>query len=642
MTDENYKRRLTAILSADVVGYSRLMGEDEFATVSTLKSHRSLITGKIQEFQGRVVDSPGDNILAEFNSIVDAVSCAVEIQKTLQEKNQNLPENRRMAFRIGVNLGDVVQDEHRIHGDGVNIAARIEGLADPGGVSISGTAFDSVRNKLPYGYNFSGEQKVKNIAQPVRVYKVLTTTEHAGKVIGEQRFVGRISRKVAVAVIFLLAIATGGLVSYYVYLYHSGRIEPTAVDKTAFPLPDKPSVAVLPFENLSDDPATDKIVDGITGNIITLLSKVPTLFVISRNSTFAYKGEPVKVQQVAEDLGAHYVLEGSVQKSGDQLRVSAQLVDALEGHHLWTERYDRQFKDVFAIQDEIALNVCSALQVILGKGEQARVVQGGTRSVRAWELYLQADTEYRKWSKEGEAKARELLQQALELDPEYGDAWRRLAGTHLVDARFGYGESREASLIAAEEAINNALSVDDTDSVAHNLMATIHLWKGEHDNAITMGEKAIALNPNNADNVAKLAWIMFASGRPEEALELIQRAMRLNPNYPHWWLMILEEAYRLSGRYDEAIETIKEDLRQLDNYFTRTRLALYYAQTERDEEAHAEIERVLRMKPNMNLEIWANAQFFKDRSQLERDLADLRRVGLPEKPPPSPPSGNQD
>jgi len=413
------------------------------------------------------------------------------------------------------------------------------------------------------------------------------------------------------------------------------------VDKTAFPLPDKPSVAVLPFENLSDDPATDKIVDGITGNIITLLSKVPTLFVISRKSTFAYKGKPVKVQQVAEDLGVQYVLEGSVQKSGDQLRVSAQLVDALEGHHLWADRYDRQFKDVFAMQDEIALNVCSALQVLFREGEQARVVRGGTRSVEAWELYLQADTEYRKWSKEGEAKARELLQQALEVDPNYLDAWSKLASTHLVDARFGYGESREDSLRAAEEAIANVLAVDDTNSGVYNTLATIHFWKGEHDKAITMAEKAINLNPKSSTAVAKLAWIMFASGRPEEALELIQRAMRLNPNYPDWWLMILEESYRLSGRYDEAIETIKEELRRYENYFTRTRLALYYAQTGRDEEARAEIARALRIRPDMNLEIWEKAQFFKDRSQLERDLADLRRVGLPEKPPPSPPSGNQ-
>jgi adenylate cyclase len=258
------------------------------------------------------------------------------------------------------------------------------------------------------------------------------------------------------------------------------------------------------------------------------------------------------------------------------------------------------------------------------------VVRGGTRSVEAWELYLQADVQVRLWSKESEAKARELLQQALTIDPDYVDAWNQLASTHLVDARFGYSDSRKDSLRAAEEAAARALSVDDTNSRAYGILGAIHLWKGEHDKSIAMREKALTLNPNGSGSFAGLAWTMFCSGRPEEALELIQQAMRLNPNYPAWWLMILEEAYRLSGRYEEAIESIKEELRRYENYFTRTRLALYYAQTGRDEEARAEIARALRIKPDMNLKIWANAQFFKDTSQLERDLADLRRVGLPE------------
>jgi adenylate cyclase len=271
------------------------------------------------------------------------------------------------------------------------------------------------------------------------------------------------------------------------------------------------------------------------------------------------------------------------------------------------------------------------------------VVRGGTRNVEAWELYLQADVQIKLWSKESEAKARELVQQALALDPDYVDAWLMLATTHIVDARFGYSGSREDSLRAAEEAARRALSIDDTSSSAYGVLRAIYLWKGKHDQAIAMGEKGLALNPNNSNTIAGLAFTMFCSGKPEESLELIRRAMRLNPTYPDWWLMVLEEAYRLSGRYDEAIETIQEELRRLDHYFTRTRLALYYAQTGRDEQARAEIERVLRANPNMNLDSWANAQFFKDQAQLERDLADLRRVGLPEKPPPPPkiPSGTQ-
>ena len=633
MGAEGFKRKITAIMSADVVGYSKLMGDNEAATVQTLAVYKNVMSTLIDQHRGRVIDSPGDNMLSEFASVVDAVQCAVAIQKELNSRNAELPENRRMQFRIGINLGDVIQEQDRIFGDGVNIAARLEALADPGGICVSKTAFDHIETKLPLGYEFLGDQTVKNIARPVGAYRVLM--EPRVTVAGEpEKEKPTVSKRMPIFIgavaVLVLAVAVG--IWYFFMRPTQPPIETASVEKMAFPLPDKPSIVVLPFENLNDDSAKDNIVDGITENIITLLSKVPRLFVISRNSTFAYKDKPVKVQQVAEDLGVQYVLEGSVQSSGDRVRITAQLVDALGGHHLWSERYDRQFKDVFAIQDEIALNVVSALRVLLSEGEQARVVRGGTRSVEAWELYLQADVQFKLWSKESEAKARELLQQALTIDPDYVDAWDLLAGTHMVDARFGYSDSREESLRAAEATVARILSVDDTNSDAYNTLGAIHLWKGEHDKAIAMREKALGLNPNNSDTIAGFAWAMFCSGRPEEALELIRRAMRLNPTYPDWWLMVLEEAYRLSGRYDEAIETIKEELRRLDNYFTRTRLALYYAQTGRDEETRDEIVRVLRAKPDMNLEIWANAQFFKDSSQLERDLADLRRVGLPEKP----------
>jgi adenylate cyclase len=628
MADEGFKRKLTAILSADVAGYSRLMGDDEEATVRILTTYREVLTSLIQQHNGKVLDSTGDNLLAEFVSVVDAVQCAVSVQKEIQSRNAALSENRRMQFRIGINLGDVIEEEDRIYGDGVNIAARLEGLAEPGGICISKTAFDHIESKLPYGYEYIGDQTVKNIPKPVGAYRVqmeprvtVPEPDEAKPARPERRrtyFIGA----AALAVIVILA---------GVWYFNSRpSFEPASMEKMAFPLPDKPSIAVLPFENLSDDSAKDMIVDGITTNIITLLSKVPTLFVISSRSTFAYKGKPVKVQQVAEALGVQYVLEGSVQKSGDQLRMTAQLVDALEGHHLWTERYDREFKDVFAIQDEIALSVVSALQLLLSEGEKVRVVRGGTKSVEAWELWLQAGVEARRYSKESMAKARELVQQALTIDPDYVRAWRRLCFTLIIDARFGFSDSREESLRAAEEAIARALSLDDTDSRVYSQLGGIHLWKGEHDKAIAMGRKAISLNPNAAGNVASLAITMFFSGEPEEALELTRRAMRLNPNYPMWYLFSMEEAYRLTGRYDEAIETIKEEIRRLDHFFGRTRLALTYAQAGRDEEARAEIARVLKAKPDMTLKIWANAQFYKDPSQLERDLADLRRVGLPE------------
>ena len=635
MVEEGYKRKLTAILGADVKGYSRLMDDDEEATLRTLTSHRTAFKNLVEEYRGRVVSTPGDYVLAEFSSVVDAVNCAVEIQRELAERNAELPENRKMEFRIGINLGDVIEEDGQIYGDGVNIAARMEPLADAGGICISGRVYDQVANKLGLEYEYLDVHEVKNISTPIRVYKVLSYPGAAAhrEIAAKETFMGQKNRILAISIASVLLIVAV-IAGVWKFSGESSSIEPTSVEKMAFPLPQKPSIAVLPFENLGDDPTMDKVVDGITGNIITLLSKVPQLFVISRRSTFAYKDKQVKVQQMAEDLGVRYVLEGSVHKEDDKVRVTVQLVDALEGHHLWTERYDRQFDDVFGIQDEIALNVCSALRVLLSEGEQARVVRGMTRSVEAYDLYLQADVQHNLWSKESEAKARDLAQQALAIDPNYIDAWNMLIGTHLIDARFGYGESREGSLRAVEDAINKVLALDDTNSSAYGSLGQVHLWRGEHDKAIIARKKAYTLNPNNSGNIASLAWTMFASGEPEEALVLIKEAMRLNPSFPDWWLMILEESYRLSGRYDEAIETIHEELRRLDNYFTRTRLALYYAQIGRDEEARAEITQVLQLKPDMNLQIWEKAQFFKNKDWLERDLADLRRVGLPEKASP--------
>ena len=310
MTQEGFKRKLTAILSADVAGYSRLMGEDEEATVRTITTYREVLTTLIQQHNGKVVDSPGDNLLAEFASVVDSVQCAVAVQKEIKSLNDELPENRKMRFRIGINLGDVIQEEERIYGDGINIAARLEGLAKPGGICISGTSYDQVKNKLNLGYKNLGEHSVKNIAEPVRVYRVLTEFE-AAEVIGEKIK----SRKwIALTVAIALIVAVGGSAGWYFYLSQSTKIEPASVEKMAYPLPDKPSIAVLPFDNLSGVPDQGYLADGITENIITALSYIPEIFVIARNSTFTYKGKAVKAQEVAEDLGVRYILEGSVQR----------------------------------------------------------------------------------------------------------------------------------------------------------------------------------------------------------------------------------------------------------------------------------------------------------------------------------------
>jgi adenylate cyclase len=347
VAEERAKRKLAAIFSADVKGYSRLMADDEEATVRTINSYREVITGLINGHAGRVVDAKGDNVLAEFSSVVDAVRCAVDVQKELSARNTDLPEHRKMEFRIGVNLGDVIEKEGTIYGDGVNVAARLEGLADGGGICISGTAFDHVKNRVSVGYEYQGKQTVKNIPDPVRVYKVLMKPEAAGKVIGEEEPGHKKRKWVAVAVAAVLAVAAGGLIWDF---YLRPDVEPASVEKMAFPLPDKPSIAVLPFVNMSEDPKQEYFSDGITEDIITALSKAPRLFVIARNSTFTYKGKPVKVQQVAEELGVKYVLEGSVRKTESRVRITAQLIDALKGFHVWAEKYDRDLKDVVNFQ----------------------------------------------------------------------------------------------------------------------------------------------------------------------------------------------------------------------------------------------------------------------------------------------------
>jgi adenylate cyclase len=353
MTEKDFKRKLAAILSADVEGYSRLMGEDEDATIRTLTTYRELMSTLIQKHRGRVVDSPGDNLLAEFLSVVDAVRCAVEIQEELRVRNAELPENRRMEFRIGVNLGDVVEEGDRIYGDGINITARVEKLAEGGGICISGTVYDSIKNKLSLSYESLGEHTVKNIKDPVRVYRMRIGPETA-PVMREKKAGPKRWQKATLAAVAVLVVVAGAWAIWNIY-FRPPPIEPASVEKMAFPLPEKPSIAVLPFTNMSGDSEQEYIGDGISESIISALSKSPNMFVIARNSAFTYKGKPVKVQRVSEELGVKYVLEGSVQKFEERVRITAQLIDAIKGHHLWSEQYDRKLEDLFDLQDEITI-----------------------------------------------------------------------------------------------------------------------------------------------------------------------------------------------------------------------------------------------------------------------------------------------
>jgi len=413
MTSDTFQRKLTAILSADVVGYSRLMGEDEAATVKTLETYKGVMFSLIKQHRGRVVDSPGDNLLAEFGSVVDAVQCAVSIQKELHTRNADLPENRRMEFRIGINLGDVIEEEDRIYGDGVNVAARLEALCDPGGICVSKTAFDQIESKLPLGYEYMGEQAVKNIPKPIGAYRVLMEPRvTAAKGVEEKKAVPFWRRKTVLSVGIILILVI--IAVLYWKLYHLGpSIEPASVERMAHPLPDKPSIAVLPFDNLSGDPEQDYIGDGLAENIISALSISSNMFVMARNATFTYKGTPVKPQQVAEDLGVQYVLEGSIKRSGDQLRVTAQLIDALSGHHIWSDVYDRAIKNIFELEDEITKKIVVSIGVELGGGEDQQVLSKSTDSLEAWKYFTKAVPLFITYSPEDNAKAREYFKADL-------------------------------------------------------------------------------------------------------------------------------------------------------------------------------------------------------------------------------------
>ncbi len=640
MNSEGFKRKLTTIFSADVVGYCRLMGDNEEETVKTLEDYRDLMFRLIQRHRGRVVDSPGDNVLAEFPSVVDATKCAVTIQNELVSRNSELPENRRMRFRIGINLGDVIEEGERIYGDGVNIAARLEALADPDGICISKTVFDHIETKLSLEYEYVGEPTVRNIIKPVGVYRVVM--EPRIKPIEEEKekpvsffqvsFFQRRSVIVGGAIALILGIALL-ILAHYIPV---PSMEPASLERMAFPLPEKPSIAVLPFTNMSGDPNQDYIGDGISENIISSLSKVSRMFVIARNSTFTYKGKPVKVQQVAEELGVRYVLEGSVQKSEDRLRITAQLIDALSGNHLWSEKYDRYLGELFDLQDEITKNIIVALQVELTDGEQAVIMARSTDNLEVWSYMVRGYNLMTTLNRENIAKARELFEVAIKLDAGCVSAWDGLAFTHNVDILLGWSQSPVYSMTRFYEATQRALALDDKDAHAHGNMGNIYLFQRQHEKAISEGQKAISLDPNSYVGYGILAVIMHYSGRFEEAIDLMQTAMRLSPYYPAWFLQYLGLSYAGAERYDESIETftrLGERCKKGEgsSWWAPFALARIYVMLGKEKEASAYMSEALKDNSQLSSE-FIKRMPFKDPAHLQRVLEDFKKAGLPDKP----------
>jgi len=501
-------------------------------------------------------------------------------------------------------------------------------LADVGGVCISRTAYDQVKNKLELGYEYLGEHSVKNISEPVHVYRALMEPEAAGKVIGEKR---KEKRRLTLAIVIVLLIVAGGFTGWYLYIEQAKKITPASVENMAFPLPEKPSIAVLPFANMSADPGKEYLSDGITEQIITSLSKVPRLFVISRTSTFSYKGKPVKVQQVAEELGVRYVLEGSVQQSGDKIRLTVQLIDALTGRHLWAERYERNYKDIFAIQDEITLKILNEMQVKLTEGERYRSLFKKTTNLKAFEKTMVGTTYLRAFNIESNAKARRLAQETIASDPEYFGGYNLLAVVNIMDVWLGSSKSIPKSLAQATELLQKAIDLDENNDPAYSFLCHIYGMQRQFDKAIAVGQKAIELNPNSDAAYVWLAMTLDWVGRPDEAIKLYQKAMRLCPFPPAYYYLNLGHAYRTADKCEEAIKEYKKTLHLTPkNFFAFQNLSICHGLLEQEDESRAAASEMMKINPKFTIKSYKKTLPYKNRDLVERWAEVLRKSGIPE------------
>ncbi len=543
MAEKRVQRRLAAILAADVVGYSRMMGEDEFGTLAQLKTlRRELFEPKTAQFGGRIFKNTGDGALVEFGSAIDAVQCAVEIQRALARRNADVPEDRRIILRIGISLGDVIVDGDDLYGNGVNVAARMESLAEPGAICISGNVHEHVGNALDVTFEDLGEQTVKNIGQPVRSYRISFEPGSA-----------------------------------------KGNLAPHADSPPS--LPDKPSIAVLPFDNMSGDPEQEYFSDGITEDIITELTRFHSLVVIARNSSFAFRGTATDVIEIGKKLGVHYLVEGSVRRSGKRVRVTVQLLDAATGHHYWAERYDRDLEDIFAVQDEITQAIVSTLPGRLEEAGWVRAQRKRNPDLTAYDYWLLGLERFNRFSREDNAQARQHSQTAIDRDPLFARAYTLLAAIHLWDLLM-YAHD-DGSLDKAFKSVEAALALDDDDSWSHGILGWALFLRCQDEESEIHLQRAVTLNPNDADAAAYLGCILVYFGRWEEGLDWISKAKRLNPFPPanyHWYHGI---ALYSAHEYGQAVLAVKQ-IRVLDRWHHGL-LAMCYAQMDRMEEAGAEI-----------------------------------------------------
>jgi adenylate cyclase len=622
-------RKLRAILSADVKGYSLLMADDEIHTIHTLKSYRQIMSDLIQQHSGRVVDNPGDNLLAEFGSAVDAVECAVEIQNRLKKENARFVEDKRLRFRIGVNIGDVVQDGDRIYGSGVNIAARIEGIADPGGVCISRNAYNQIKDKLSLGYKYLGQHKVKNIKDPASVYKVLMDTEDAGKLIGEKKKRSKLKwALITVAISIVVAAGViGGLYWKYFYLPAPSNIDPE--NKMTFDLSKGPTVAVLPFDNMTGDLDQDYFCDGITENIISTLSYVPELFVIARNSSFAYRGKQINIQQIGKELNANWVIEGSIQKSKERIRITVQLIDATSGHHKWSEIYDREIDDLFKLQDEIAFKILKEMQIKLVMGESIRNVWSGVKTIQEYEKGLKAYYNWVSFTAEKNKLAQKESHELIDMNPDIPLAYTLLALTYIEDIWYDQCEILPYCFGKANEAVRKALLLNENFDMALLASGYIFLIKGEHDKAISAVKKALTINPNSAEAYSVLGLILIYADQLDEAIAYIKKAFRLNPLPPSSYYMYLGFAYQNMRRFHEAVEAYNKSLElNPEDWSAIIGLVIVYGHMGDTDNAKRALLELFRVRPNFSKSHLLKTVPLKNKETLKFIGEGLRKAGL--------------
>jgi adenylate cyclase len=577
-------RRLAAIFAADVAGYSRLIGADEEGTLERLKAHRrELIDPTIAEHQGRIVKTTGDGLLVEFASPVKAVRCAIEVQRGMVGRNAEVSPQRRIEFRIGINLGDVIVEEGDIYGDGVNVAARLEGIAEPGAVYISRAVRDFVRDQPELVLEDLGERPLKNIAEPVRVFRIASPDRAAGR-------------------------------------------QPAAGP----PMPDKPSIAVLPFANMSGDAEQEYFSDGITEDLITDLSKVSGLFVIARNSSFVYKSRSAKVQEIGRDLGVRFVLEGSIRKAGNRVRITAQLIDAGSGGHLWAERFDRDLTDIFATQDEVVEKIVGALAVTLSQGEQRRLHRRGTDNVEAYETWLRARESLSRSTRESVAQARALYRRAVEIDPSFAAPHAGLALAGVSDYVSDWAPDPLEALDEAERWARRAVELDDQDPLSHMALGNVALWRRDHARALAEFRRMIDLDPNFAQGHGATGLALMYAGRAAEALEQFAVSMRLDPHYPAILLHFLAQANFSLGKYEVAAEQLLERIARIPGTdSSRMLLAACYGHLGRVEDARSAWAELLTVNPNFSLTQRARVLPYKEPAEFQRIAEGLAKAGLP-------------